>query len=200
MPSASQPVRAAVQGQTINVMCNLLRDLVITKEQQYGGHKRRGVWGMGKWVSVAHLPNHAPEGIALDAMQRHSNQDLMEHSRNAKANQQAQPLFVPFGLSRDVDVLNHPLVNRHVPQGPILANALGIPPSLHAPCNQFTCSCMPLYACVHICHPMHVNMFATLCMRRCTPHYTMQLDACINCMVYHCIPSYIFTCRSCLHA
>lgn len=33
VPSASRPVRAAEHRQTINVMCNLLRNQVITKEQ-----------------------------------------------------------------------------------------------------------------------------------------------------------------------
>ena len=137
MLSASHPVRNAQQGQMADYACNLITDQVITREQNKGGEGGEGdqegrCLGGGRGVGrVAYLSNHAPEGIALDAVKRNGNQNLMENSRNAEANQQAQPLFVPFGFDRDVDVLDHPLVDWHVPKGPILANAFSIPPRLH---------------------------------------------------------------------
>ena len=79
-----------------------------------------------------HLSKHAKEGIALDPVQRHGNQDLMEYGRHEEGSQHPHISVAGGGLGGNVDVANHPMMNWHVPESPVLSNALSIPPGLYA--------------------------------------------------------------------
>lgn len=82
--------------------------------------------------AVTYLPQHADKGVPLQHVKGHSNQDLVEHCGNQEGGQEASPPLADQVPGGDVHVPDHPMVHRHVPQGPVLANALSIPPCLYA--------------------------------------------------------------------
>ncbi len=79
-----------------------------------------------------HLGKHAKEGVALDPVQRHGNQYLMEYGRHKEGSHDSCISAACQGLDGNVDVADHPVVNWHVPQSPVLSYAFSIPPGLHA--------------------------------------------------------------------
>ncbi len=89
--------------------------------------------GQSVWKrTVFHLSKHTKEGVALDPVQRHGNQDLMEYGRHKEGSHDSCISAACQGLDGNVDVADHPVVNWHVPQSPVLSYALSIPPGLHA--------------------------------------------------------------------
>ena len=94
---------------------------------------------------VAYLAQHAGKSIALNHVEGNRNQNLMEDSRKDEGGQQAGPSLAKLVPCGDVDVPDHPVVHRHVPQRPILPNALSIPPRLYMQMHR------PMYADIFVC-------------------------------------------------
>ena len=69
-------------------------------------------------------------------MQGEPHQELMPNCRQEEDEQACHELVGPNPDGRVVDMPQHPLVHRHVPQPPVLSHSLGVPPGL------FTSGCV----------------------------------------------------------